>query len=113
MLDSVLLSCTLIGTRIAHPDANSDSVTFVGLLIYSIVGYNKAKNIAKRGNYVPAHNPAAPMAAAYPPQYQQSTAYHSQTDGAAPMQSQYIPPYQAGIAGDYYNQQPVKPAHMV
>lgn len=94
-------------------------LTFVGLLIYSIVGYRRAKKAAQRGQYVPALNPAAPAPAAYPteyhnaPPYQQSTAYISPASGAVELESNYPPPYQAGAAGDYYHQQPVKPAHIV
>ena len=59
------------------------------------------------------YNPAVPTA--YPPQYQQNTAYYPQT--AAPVELQhnhYLPPYQAHSATtDHYNQEPVKTAHMV
>ena len=95
------------------------SVTFVGLLIYSAVGYRRAKKAAQRGNYAPAHNPAAPTPFGQPtvyhnaPPYQQNTAYHSQTNAPVELQNQYLPPYQGGAATDYYTQQPVKPAHMV
>ncbi|OAL52214.1 hypothetical protein IQ07DRAFT_363960 [Pyrenochaeta sp. DS3sAY3a] len=101
-------------------------LTFVGLLIYSIVGYNRAKKAAQRGQYAPAHNPAAPALSTYPAAhptqyptpiqsnpYQQNTAYHSQTSAPVELQSQYLPPYQGGAAGDYYSQQPAKPANMV
>ncbi|KAI8935271.1 hypothetical protein NX059_007860 [Plenodomus lindquistii] len=94
-------------------------LTFLGLLIYSIVGYRRAKKAAQRGQYVPAHNPAAPAPTTYPteyhsaPPYQQSTAYISPTGRAVELDSQYLPPYHAGEAGDYYHQQPVKPAHIV
>ncbi len=98
-----------------HPmyyQPNSDSLSFVGLLIYSMVGYRKAKNAALRGNYAPAHNPAIHVAPpSNPPQYQPQDAYQSQS--SAPLHSPYLPPYEAGAAGDYYNQQPMKPAHMV
>ncbi|KAF1945351.1 hypothetical protein EJ02DRAFT_451647 [Clathrospora elynae] len=94
-------------------------LTFLGLLIYSIVGYRRAKLAAQRGQYVPAHNPAAPAPAGYPPSpynapsYQQSTAYHSQTNPPVELPGQYLPPYQATAAGDSYQQQPMKPAYMV
>ena len=92
------------------------SLTFLGLLIYAIVGYRRAKKEAQRGQYAPAHNPLAAAAAAQSspynsvPEYQQNTAYHSQTQ--PDMHNQYLPPYQSGAATDYY-QQPVKPAHIV
>ncbi|KAF2628768.1 hypothetical protein BU25DRAFT_31985 [Macroventuria anomochaeta] len=99
-------------------------LTFVSLLVYSAVGYYRAKKQAQRGNYAVAHNPAVynpAMLTAYAPQYQgappyqQNTAYYPQT--AAPIELQhnhYLPPYQAhGATTDYYNQQPLKPAHMV
>ncbi|KAH7396529.1 hypothetical protein DE146DRAFT_614300 [Phaeosphaeria sp. MPI-PUGE-AT-0046c] len=94
-------------------------VTFVGLLIYSAVGYSRAKKAAQRGQYAPAHNPAAPVPFGQAPvydtaaPYQQNTAYHSQTNGPVELQNHYLPPYQGGAATDYYTQQPVKPAHMV
>ncbi|KAH7068700.1 hypothetical protein FB567DRAFT_248635 [Paraphoma chrysanthemicola] len=94
-------------------------VTFVGLLIYSAVGYSRAKKAAQRGQYAPAHNPAVPAPFGHPPQYQnappyhQSTEYHSQSHGPVELQSQYLPPYQGGAATDYYHQQPAKPAHIV
>lgn len=104
----------------------SFSLTFVGLLIYSIVGYNRAKKAAQRGQYAPAHNPAAPAPTTFPapyptqyqnaPQYQQTTAYHPQAGAPVELQnqpSQYLPPYQSGAAGDFYAQQPVKPANIV
>jgi hypothetical protein len=95
------------------------SFTFVSLLIYSAVGYSRAKKAAQRGQYAPAHNPAAPAPFGEQPQYlgaappyEQNTAYSS--PGAAPveLQSHYLPPYQGGAATDYY-QQPAKPAHLV
>ncbi|KAH9862543.1 hypothetical protein IAQ61_009960 [Plenodomus lingam] len=91
-------------------------LSFLGLLIYSIVGYQRAKKAGQRGQYAPALNPTP---AAYPtelhdaPPYQQNTAYVSPTSGAAELENQYLPPYHAGAAGDYYQQQPVKPAHIV
>ncbi|CAG5140047.1 uncharacterized protein ALTATR162_LOCUS623 [Alternaria atra] len=91
-------------------------LTFLGLLIYAIVGYRRAKAEAQRGQYAPAHNPlqSAPATQSSPynslPEYQQNTAYHSQTQ--LDMHNQYLPPYQSGAATDYY-QQPVKPAHIV
>ncbi len=92
------------------------SLTFLGLLIYAIVGYRRAKAEAQRGQYAPAHNPlqSAPATQSSPynslSEYQQNTAYHSQTQ--PDMHNQYLPPYQSGAATDYY-QQPVKPAHIV
>lgn len=91
------------------------SLTFLGLLIYAIVGYRRAKAEAARGQYAPAHNPVVSAPATQSPynslpEYQQNTAYHSQTQ--PDMHSQYLPPYQSGAATDYY-QQPVKPAHIV
>ncbi|KAF1363344.1 hypothetical protein EJ07DRAFT_104652 [Lizonia empirigonia] len=94
-------------------------LTFVGLLIYSAIGYHRAKKQAQRGNYAAAHNPALPTAYAPTyegaPPYQQNTAYHSQT--AAPVELQnnhYLPPYESHSAStDFYNQQPLKPVHMV
>ncbi|KAH6633223.1 hypothetical protein C7974DRAFT_167891 [Boeremia exigua] len=98
-------------------------LSFVGLLIYSAVGYHRAKKQALRGNYSAAHNPAMynpAIPTPYPPQYQnaahqQNTAYYSQTDTPVELQqNQYLPPYQAqGASNDYYSQQPMKPAHMV
>lgn len=98
-------------------------LSFVGLLIYSIIQYNRAKKGALRGQYAPAHNPAIPtpstFPAAHPTQYhnaspyQQNTEYHSQTGAPVELQSQYLPPYQGGAAGDYYSQQPTKPANIV
>ncbi|KAF1929994.1 uncharacterized protein M421DRAFT_382353 [Didymella exigua CBS 183.55] len=96
--------------------------SFLSLLIYSAVGYHRAKKQAQRGNYAAAHNPAMynpAVPTAYPPQYQvpspyQETANHGQK--AAPIElqhDQYLPPYQAHDATtDYHNQQPLKPAHM-
>lgn len=99
------------------------SLSFLSLLIYSAVGYHRAKKQAQRGHYAAAHNPAmynAAVPTAYPPQYQvpspyQQTAYHGQTAAPVELQhNQYLPPYQAhGATTDYYNQQPLKPAHMV
>jgi hypothetical protein len=92
------------------------SLSYFGLLVYSIIGYRRAKAEAKRGKYAPTHNPfgSAPATEASPynsvPEYQ-NTAYHSQTQPAE-MHNQYLPPYQGGTATDYY-QQPVKPAHIV
>ncbi|KAL1604338.1 hypothetical protein SLS59_004134 [Nothophoma quercina] len=93
-------------------------LSFLSLLIYSAVGYHRAKKQAQRGTYAAAHNPAVYNPAVptpYPPQYQQNTAYYSQT--AVPVESQhnhYLPPYQTNSASnDYYTQQPLKPAHMV
>ncbi|KAH7383163.1 hypothetical protein BKA66DRAFT_512034 [Pyrenochaeta sp. MPI-SDFR-AT-0127] len=98
-------------------------LSFVGLLIYSIIGYNRAKKGALRGQYTPAHNPAvatpSTFPAAHPTQYhnaspyQQNTAYHSPTGAPVELQNQYLPPYQSGTAGDYYSQQPTKPANIV
>ncbi|KAF9700840.1 hypothetical protein EKO04_001264 [Ascochyta lentis] len=94
-------------------------LTFVGLLIYSAVGYHRAKKQSQRGNYAAAHNPALPTAYApsyqNAPPYQQHTAYYPQTTAPVELQSNhYLPPYQAhGATADYYNQQPMKPAHMV
>lgn len=86
-----------------------DSVTFLGLLVYSFIGYRRAKAAGQRGQYAPAHNPA--LATAYSEQH--STAYHSQTQPPVEAQDPYPPAYQAGAAGDYYQQQPMKPAHIV
>ncbi|KAF2130221.1 hypothetical protein P153DRAFT_356027 [Dothidotthia symphoricarpi CBS 119687] len=93
--------------------------TFLGLLIYAIIGYNRAKKQSQRGNYTPAHNPAAPAPSAYPPPYQgappyqQNTAYYAQTGQPIELQgNQYLPPYQAGPATEFYQTQPLKPAHM-
>ncbi|KAJ4316779.1 hypothetical protein N0V94_005270 [Neodidymelliopsis sp. IMI 364377] len=95
-------------------------LSFVGLLIYSAVGYHRTKKQAQRGNYAAAHNPA--LLTAYtassqvPSPYQQNTtAYHPPTDVQAELQgNQYLPPYQAHNAStDYYNQQPLKPTYMV
>ncbi|KAJ4404767.1 hypothetical protein N0V91_005717 [Didymella pomorum] len=98
-------------------------LSFLSLLIYSAVGYHRAKKQAQRGHYAAAHNPAMynpAVPTAYPPQYQapspyQQTAYQGQTGAPVELQqSQYLPPYQAhGAPTDYYNQQPLKPAHMV
>lgn len=100
------------------------SLTFVSLLIYSAIGYHRAKKQAQRGNYTAAHNPAvynpavptvyAPQYQGIPP-YQQNTAYYPQTAASFELNnSHYLPPYQAqGTTTDYYNQQPLKPAHMV
>lgn len=90
----------------------------MGLLIYSAVGYSRAKKAAQRGQYAPAHNPAAPAPFGEPqyqnaPPYHQSTEYQSQSHGPVELQSQYLPPYQGGAATDYYHQQPVKTAHIV
>jgi hypothetical protein len=95
------------------------SISFVGLLIYSAVGYSRAKKAAQRGQYAPAHNPAAPQPFGQPPAYQsaiphpQDTRYYSQGQPPVELHNQYLPPYQGGAATDYYQQQPVKPAHMV
>ncbi|KAJ4361213.1 hypothetical protein N0V95_002096 [Ascochyta clinopodiicola] len=94
-------------------------LTFVGLLIYSAIGYHRAKKQAQRGNYVVAHNPAVSTAYAVPhpdaPPHQKHTAYYSQTAAPVELQnSHYLPPYQAhGATNDSYNQGPIKPAHMV
>ncbi|KAL6707725.1 hypothetical protein ACN47E_003846 [Coniothyrium glycines] len=94
-------------------------LTFVGLLIYSIVGYRRAKKATQRGNYTPAHNPAAPTPAAYPQypmpsHYQQDTAYTPQTGAPAELpQNQHLPPYRNGGADGYYHQLEAKPANMV
>jgi hypothetical protein len=94
------------------------SLSFLGLLVYSIVGYRRAKKSAQRGQYVPAHNPAGPAPFGQPPQYQsaspynQSTEYHSQHGAPIELPSQYLPPYQSGADSVYY-QQPAKPAHIV
>jgi hypothetical protein len=93
------------------------SLTFLGLLIYAIVGHRRAKAAAKRGQYAQAHNPSAP-APLYPqyqstPEYQPNTAYNSHDIPPVEMYTQYAPPAQSGAANDYYQQQPVKPAHMV
>jgi hypothetical protein len=92
-------------------------LTFLGLLIYAIVGHRRAKAAAKRGQYAQAHNPSAP-APLYPqyqstPEYQPNTAYNSHDIPPVEMYNQYAPPAQSGAANDYYQQQPVKPAHMV
>ncbi|KAF1845498.1 uncharacterized protein K460DRAFT_109996 [Cucurbitaria berberidis CBS 394.84] len=97
-------------------------LTFVGLLIYSIIGYTRAKKAAQLGQYAPAHNPAAPAPATYPAPYptqyqnanpyQQTTAY-SHTPEPVELQAGHLPPYQAGAAGDYYSQQPQKPANVM
>jgi len=109
----------------AHCDSTLTccSLSFLSLLIYSAVGYHRAKKQAQRGHYAAAHNPAMynpAVPTAYPPQYQvpspyQQTAYHGQTGAPVKLQqNQYLPPYQAhGATTDYYNQQPLKPAHMV
>ncbi|EUC41512.1 hypothetical protein COCMIDRAFT_8785 [Bipolaris oryzae ATCC 44560] len=96
-------------------------LTFLGLLIYSIIGHRRAKAAAQRGHYAPAHNPALPATDLHgtpyfgAPDNHQSTAYHSQTYPPPDAHDQYAaaPPYQAGAAGDYYQQQPMKPAHIV
>jgi len=94
-------------------------MTFLGLLVYSIVGFRRAKAAAQRGTYAPALNPAAappnPYNSPYNnvPDYQQNTAYHSQTQPEVDMHDQYLPPYQAGAASDYFHQEPMKPAHIV
>ncbi|KZM28556.1 uncharacterized protein EKO05_0005662 [Ascochyta rabiei] len=93
-------------------------LTFVGLLIYSAVGYHRAKKQAQRGNYAVAYNPTVPTAYAPPhldaPPYQLHTAYHSQTAAPVELQnSHYLPPYQAhGATTDSYNQGQMKPAHI-
>jgi hypothetical protein len=97
------------------------SLSFFGTFIYSIVQYRRGKAAAQRGQYAPAHNPAAPAPAAYhipspysnAPEYQPNTAYNSHTTPPVEMHNQYPPSYQNGAAGDYYQQQPVKPAHIV
>jgi hypothetical protein len=95
------------------------SLTFFATFIYSIVQYRRGKAAVQRGQYAPAHNPAAPAPANIPspyssaPEYQPNTAYHSQTTPPVEMHNQYQAPYQNGAAGDYYQQQPVKPAHIV
>lgn len=98
----------------------SRSLTFLVFLIYSIIAYRRAKAAAQRGHYAPAHNPAtqAPDFYSTPytglPDYQhQSTAYHSQTNPLTETHNQYLPPYQTAVEGDYYQQQPMKPAHIV
>jgi len=79
--------------------------------------YTRTKKAAQRGQYAPALNPAVP--AVYPtpyqnaPPYEQNTEYHSQMGAPAELPGQYLPPYQAGEAGDYYQQQPTKPANIV
>ncbi|XP_014561025.1 hypothetical protein COCVIDRAFT_87987 [Bipolaris victoriae FI3] len=96
-------------------------LTFLGLLIYSVIGHRRAKAAAQRGHYAPAHNPAMPATDLHgtpyfgAPDNHQNTAYHSQTHPPADAHDQYAaaPPYQAGAAGDYYHQQPMKPAHIV
>ncbi|RAR16569.1 cys met metabolism pyridoxal phosphate-dependent enzyme [Stemphylium lycopersici] len=95
-------------------------LTFLVFLIYSIIAYRRAKAAAQRGHYAPAHNPAtqAPDFYSTPytglPDYQhQSTAYHSQTNPLTETHNQYLPPYQTAVEGDYYQQQPMKPAHIV
>jgi hypothetical protein len=99
--------------------ADYRSSTFVGLLLYSAIGYYRARKAAQRGVYAPALNPTAPTPTGYYPQhhgappYQQSTEYHAQTGTHVELPNSYLPPYQSGAATDYYQQQPVKPAHMV
>ncbi|EMD67968.1 hypothetical protein COCSADRAFT_267217 [Bipolaris sorokiniana ND90Pr] len=96
-------------------------LTFLGLLIYSIIGHRRAKAAAQRGHYAPAHNPALPATDLHgtpyfgAPDNHQNTAYHSQTHPPPDAHDQYAAPpsYQAGAAGDYYQQQPMKPAHIV
>ncbi|KAF1912705.1 hypothetical protein BDU57DRAFT_542516 [Ampelomyces quisqualis] len=94
-------------------------VTFIGLLIYAAVGYSRAKKAARRGQYAPAHNPAGPAPIGQPPQYQsaapfhENTEYRSQSGAPVELHGQHLPPYQGGAGADYYNQQPVKPAHIV
>ncbi|KAF2465576.1 uncharacterized protein BDR25DRAFT_270225 [Lindgomyces ingoldianus] len=93
--------------------------TFVALLIYASIGYHRQRKMAQRGNYAPAHNPAAPAPAAAPaynappygnaPPYQQNTAYYSQTGHPVELHSHTQP---QGAASDYYAH-PVKPAQMV
>jgi len=90
-------------------------LTFVGLLVYSIVGYQRAKKAVQRGQYVPAHNPAVPVPGSTDhnaPPYQQSTAYASPAGGATELESHYLPSYHSSAAGDYH-QQSVKAAHVV
>ena len=81
------------------------SFTFVGLLMYSVYGYRRAKQQGQRGHYVAAHNPAVyhpavPTEYAPPyqnaPPYQQNTAYYPQTATLLGGQhDQQLPPYQA------------------
>lgn len=89
-------------------------LTFVGLLIYAIVNYRRAKKAAQLGHYAAAHNPAAPTANYQVPHtYNHDTAYHPPPGGQMELQNNYLPPYQGGSATAYYEQQPMKPAHMV
>ncbi|KAF2020821.1 hypothetical protein BU24DRAFT_403892 [Aaosphaeria arxii CBS 175.79] len=116
-------------------------LTFLALFVYAIINYRRSKKHAQRGNYGPAHNPLAPTPGhqnAYAPPYagatpygQQNTAYASGGGSHELNQNpqQYYgnaPPYggqfagatqygggAGGAAGDYYHQEPAKPAHMV
>jgi hypothetical protein len=93
------------------------SLTFLGLLIYAIIGHRRAKAEAKRGQYAQAHNTSAP-APLYPqyqstPEYQPNTAYNSHNIPPVEMHNRYTPPAHSGAADDYYQQQPIKPAQMV
>ncbi|KAF2274691.1 uncharacterized protein EI97DRAFT_502528 [Westerdykella ornata] len=94
-------------------------LSFVGLLIYAIVKYRKAKREGKRGQYALAYNPSGapitPTAGHHPPAfmnaapyreettYNQTTAYKPQ---GAEFASQVEPPA-------YYYQAPAKPTQMV
>ncbi|KAH8725141.1 hypothetical protein GQ44DRAFT_707829 [Phaeosphaeriaceae sp. PMI808] len=91
--------------------------TFIGLLIYSFSAYNTAKRAGQLGDYAPAHNPAAPAGVPNTeyhngPPYQ-NTEYQSHAIAPVELHNQYPPPYQGGASTEYYQQQPVKPAHMV
>jgi len=94
------------------------SISFVGLLVYSIVGFRRFKKAGQRGQYAPAHNPAAPAPFGQSLQYQgaspyqQNTTYNPQAGGPMELHNNCLPPYQNDPASGYY-QQPVKPVHMV
>lgn len=90
-----------------------DSLSFVGLLIYSIISWRRFKKAAQRGQYAPTLNPAAssllPQNQTANP-YQQNTAYNPPTGGQIELQNTYQPAHQGGAAAGYYNE-PNKPAY--
>lgn len=98
---------------------DDSSFSFVGLLIYAIVKYRRAKKDGKRGQYAPTPNPAGapfmPEAGPHPPAFMNAAPYREET--TSNQNTVYNPqsvelPTQ-GAASTYYNQAPVKPAQMV
>ncbi|KAF2706963.1 hypothetical protein K504DRAFT_470951 [Pleomassaria siparia CBS 279.74] len=99
--------------------------TFIGLLVYAVIGFNKDRKQRSRGNYASAHDPAArPLthdAQEYSvPEYQsnhefqQNPLYHSSTAYQPPSDTRvdHDSPNPQGAAHDYYLQQPERTAHM-